>query len=59
MADVKSGLRTTEFWLSLMGAVVPVMNTYFGLALPVEGVVSLGGIIVSYVLSRTLVKRAA
>jgi hypothetical protein len=54
----KSGFRTSEFYLALIGAVLPVLNGTFGLNLPIEGLLSTAGVIVSYIFSRTAVKRA-
>ena len=56
---VKSGLRTSEFYLAVIGAVMPVLNGHLGLNIPTEGLLSLAGIVISYVLSRTAIKKAA
>ncbi len=58
MDKVKSGVRSSEFYLAIIGALIPVMNTHLGFAIPVEGVLSIAGVIVSYIISRTVVKRA-
>ncbi len=57
MRKVKSGVRSSEFYLALIGAVIPVLNTHLGFAIPVEGVLGISGVIVSYIISRTMVKR--
>ncbi len=59
MATAKSGIRSSEFYLALLGAVIPVLNTYLGFNIPVEAVLTIGGIIVAYIISRTVVKKAA
>ncbi len=57
MGKVKSGVRSSEFYLALFGALIPVLNTHLGLAIPVEGVLGIAGVIVSYIIARTVVKR--
>ncbi|MCK4911801.1 MAG: M15 family metallopeptidase [Thermodesulfovibrionales bacterium] len=57
MDKVKSGVRSSEFYLAIIGALIPVLNTHLGFAIPVEGVLSIAGVIVSYIISRTVVKR--
>ncbi len=57
MKKAKSGVRSSEFYLALVGAVIPVLNTHLGFAIPVEGVLGISGVIVSYIISRTVVKR--
>ncbi len=57
MKKAKSGVRSSEFYLALVGAVIPVLNTHLGFAIPVEGVLGISGVIVSYIISRTVVKK--
>jgi hypothetical protein len=57
MEKVKSGIKSSEFYLALMGSVFPVLNTHLGLAIPTEAVLSVAGIVASYIFSRSLVKR--
>lgn len=54
---VKSGVKSSEFYVALLGAVVPVLNSYLGLAIPVEGLLSIAGVVASYIISRAAVKR--
>lgn len=56
MATVKTGIKTSEFYLALVGAVIPVLNAHLGLNIPVEAVLTIGGIIVAYIISRTVHK---
>ncbi len=58
MGKVKSGVRSSEFYLAIIGALIPVLNTHLGFAIPVEGVLGIAGVIISYIISRTVVKRA-
>lgn len=58
-SKVKSGLRTSEFWLALLGSLIPVLNGHLGLSIPSEGVMAVAGVIVSYVIGRSAVKRGA
>ena len=55
---VKSGLKSTEFYVAIIAALIPVMNTHLGLHIPVEGVLSIAGVVVSYIISRTVIKKA-
>lgn len=57
MNKVKAGIKTSEFWLSLVGAIIPVLNSSLGLAIPIEGILSVAGMVVAYVISRTAIKR--
>ena len=57
MATVKTGVKTSEFYLALIGAILPVLNTHLGFVIPVESVLSISGIIVAYIISRTVAKR--
>ena len=59
MNNIKSGITTSEFWLALLGSVLPVLNGKLGLNLPTEAIISIAGVIVSYVLGRSAVKRSA
>jgi len=54
---IKKGLHSTEFYLALIGAIIPVLNTHLGFAIPVEGMLSIAGVIVTYIISRTVVKK--
>ena len=57
MNDVKTGLKTTEFWMTLLAAVLPVLNSKLGLQIPIEGVLSVAGVAGTYVLGRSWVKK--
>jgi hypothetical protein len=57
MEKVKAGIRSTEFYVALLGAVIPVLNSHLGLNIPVGGVMGISGVVISYILSRTLLKR--
>ena len=57
MENTKSGVRSTEFYMALVGAVLPVLNTHLGLDIPISGVMSIAGVVISYILSRTVLKR--
>lgn len=59
MQMTKAGHRSTEFYMAILGAVLPVLNTHLGLDIPVSGVVSISGVVVSYILARTVIKKAA
>lgn len=59
MSKVKSGVKTSEFWFALLGAVLPVLNGHLGLSIPTESILTVGGVIGSYVVGRSMVKKAA
>ena len=50
------GLKSSEFWMSLVAALTMVANDGFGLNLPTESVMSLAAITISYIFGRTVVK---
>ena len=54
---VKKGFSTSEFTMALIGAVIPILNSYLGWAIPIEAVLSISAIVISYITSRTVVKR--
>lgn len=56
MEKVKAGIKTSEFWLALIGAIIPVANQYLGMNLPTETILSISGIVISYILGRSYVK---
>ena len=56
MEKAKAGIKTSEFWLSLIGAIIPVLNASLGLAIPIEGILSISGVIIAYVFARTKAK---
>lgn len=57
MENAKAGLRSSEFYLAVLGAVLPVVNSHLGLEIPVGGVLSIAGVVISYILSRTVLKK--
>ena len=59
MEKVKAGLRTSEFWVSMLGAAIPLVNQYMGLALPAEAIVSVAGVLATYVFGRSFLKAKA
>lgn len=58
MEKVKTGIKTSEFWLALLGAALPVLNGQLGLNIPTESILTIGGVIVSYIIGRSQVKKA-
>ena len=57
MDKTKAGLKSTEFYMAVLGALLPVMNTHLAMDIPVSGVMSIAGVVMSYILSRTFLKR--
>lgn len=57
MEKVKAGIKTSEFWLALLAAIIPVVNQHLGLNLPTEAVLAVAGIAIAYIFGRSLVKK--
>ena len=57
MRRIKAGIKTSEFWLALVGSIIPVMNKHLELNIPIEGILSIMAIIISYILGRSIVKK--
>ena len=58
-STVKSGHKTTEFWTMLAGSLASILNQsgFLGsFQVPTETVVTMAGLIASYILSRGLAK---
>ena len=53
----KAGVKTTEFWTTLVAAVVMVFNQGLGFNLPEEQLMSFAGVVIAYVLGRSIVKK--
>jgi len=53
---MKTGYKTSEFWLGLIFAVGVYLNTELGWNVPWEMIVTLGGVTVAYIASRTSLK---
>lgn len=58
-AAIKAGVKTSEFWLTLVGVVIPVLNQYLGLNIPTEAVMGILGVIGTYSVSRGVAKKSA
>lgn len=56
MTASRSGIRTSEFWLAVVGAFVMIANRGLGLDLPEETIMSIAGVVASYIFGRTAVK---
>ncbi|HEX6142588.1 MAG TPA: hypothetical protein VFZ01_07725 [Geminicoccaceae bacterium] len=50
------GVKSSEFWMSMVAAATMVANEGFGLDLPTESIMSLAAVTISYILGRTMVK---
>ncbi|MCK5237643.1 MAG: hypothetical protein KAR06_11765 [Deltaproteobacteria bacterium] len=57
--SVKAGLKTTEFWVALVAVVIPVLNTHLGTSIPLEATLTIGGIVIAYIMSRAVAKKAS
>ena len=55
-SQAKSGVRTSEFWLAVVAAFVMIANQGLGLGLPADSIMSMAGVVVSYIFGRTALK---
>jgi len=53
---MKSGIKTTEFWLGLVAVVLPYLNKTLDLGLDAEAIIAAVGTIVAYIVARSAVK---
>jgi hypothetical protein len=58
MMQNKKGYQTSEFWVATIGSVAGILNQsgLFGFMLPIEALVTLASMPISYIMSRTYVK---
>ena len=56
MPNIKSGIRSSEFWTGLVAVILVYLNEQLGLNIPVEAIVTIGGLVLVYILSRTAIK---
>ena len=59
MQKIKIGLKTTEFWLALIAALITVFNEQLGLNLPEEAILSIASMVISYIFGRSIIKKNA
>jgi len=57
MNRIKSGIKTSEFWSAVVAAVVMVFNQGLGIPLPAEQIMSFAGVVIAYILGRSIVKK--
>ena len=57
MATIKKGIKTSEFYVGLVAAIIPVLNKFLGLELPTEAIISIVGLAATYILGRSFVKK--
>jgi hypothetical protein len=53
---MKKGIKTTEFWLVVIGAVVTVANDGLGLGLERDTIMAFAAMVASYVGGRSYIK---
>lgn len=56
METIKTGIKTSEFWVTLVAAFLMVANKGLGLDIDEPTVLGFAGLVVSYVLGRSFVK---
>lgn len=57
MNRIKTGVKTTEFWTTVAAAIIMVFNQGLGFNLPSDQLMSLAGVVMSYCLGRSIVKK--
>lgn len=57
MNRIKTGVKTTEFWTTVGAAIIMVFNQGLGFNLPSDQLMSLAGVVMSYCLGRSIVKK--
>jgi len=55
-SKIKKGLKSTEFYVAIIGAIIPVINKTFGLDLDPNTIMSITGVCITYIASRAHVK---
>ena len=55
-ASSQRGVRSSEFWMTVVAALTMVANEGFGLELPTESIMSLAAVTISYIFGRAVVK---
>lgn len=53
---MKAGIKSTEFWMVIIGVVITVLNDVAGLNLDKESLLGLLGTVIAYVGSRSYLK---
>lgn len=53
---MKSGIKTSEFWMAVVGAGLLVLNKGLGLDIPEETVNNFAYMVISYVFGRSVIK---
>lgn len=53
---MKAGIKSTEFWMVIVGIVITVLNDVAGLNLDKESLMALLGTVIAYVGSRSYLK---
>lgn len=56
--DMKTGWKTSEFWVTVAASMIPLLNSAMGWNIPIESLAAFAGTIASYVLSRGVAKKA-
>lgn len=54
--NANKGFLTSEFYLGLFSVVFTYLNTYFGWHVPPDQILSIAGVVITYIISRTVVK---
>lgn len=57
--DPKPGWKTSEFWVTVAGSLVAILNSAFGWHIPADTILTVVAGIAAYVFSRGLAKKPA
>jgi hypothetical protein len=55
---MKAGHKTTEFYIAAITALIPVINTHFGLNIDPVSMASIASVVIGYIWSRTKAKQS-
>jgi hypothetical protein len=56
---MKSGHKTSEFWLSMAGILTTILNEQIGLNIDPIALASIMGVIATYIAGRTMAKKGS
>ena len=59
MDNIKSGMKTTEFWITLIGLAASAYATTQGIPIPTEVTAGGAGVVIAYIAGRTFLKHRA
>ena len=55
---MEKGIKSSEFWLGLIALILTYLNKELGWNVPVEAIISVLGLVATYIIGRTIYKVA-